>query len=150
MKAAQRSQLVLFQRLMVIGLIGWHGLTYIKNHRSLVTTVTYNPHWHGRGCCAPLMFLQHCFQILTPQCWFRAENCFQPRSTLLKSYALLKFKYCTIYISSSFSRPCQRLRTASKREWDVCWRFQTLNFHFSSFVLNVPLTFLAGKGYERG
>lgn len=64
MKAEQRLLLVLFLRLTVIGLIGGHGLTYIKNYRSLATALS-NPSKHRRGCCADatLMFLQHCFQI---------------------------------------------------------------------------------------
>lgn len=113
----------------------WLTWTDLHKELSLVTTVTYNPSQHGCGCYAdvPLMFLQHCFQISTPECWFR---------TKLFSWNLNLHR--TICIYTSVSRPCQWLCTASKREWDVCWRSQTLNFNFSFFVSNVPLNFLTG------
>lgn len=55
-------------------------------------------------------------------------------------------RHGTTCIPSLFSWPCQRLRAASKREWDLCWRFfRPSIFIFPSFVSNVPLTFFLLK-----
>lgn len=145
-KAEQRSLLVLFQRLMVIGLIGWHGLTYIKNYRSLVTTVTYNPSQHGCGCYAdvPLMFLQYCFQISTPQCWFRAKkkNSFQPEFMILKLYALLKFKFTPYNMYLYFILPTLPTALRGLKEGVRCvLAFSHPQFSFLILCLKCPSNF---------
>lgn len=132
---------------MVIGLIGWHGLTYINSYRSLVTTVTYSPHpQHGCGCWAdaPLMLLQHWFQILMPHRQFTAESCFSVYLMLVKSYALLKFKYLTVLHSCDLAGSSLWV---SKRKWDVLV-FRPSIFLFTTLVSNVPVTFLKGNGYK--
>lgn len=92
---------------------------------------------------APLMLLQHCFQILLLRYWFRAENHLQPEFNLLKSCALLKFKSRIILLHS------RDLASGSvqpqKRKWDVCIFRTSILIFLKTFVSNVPLTFLAGK-----
>ena len=151
MKTEQRSGFVLFQRLMVIGLIGWHGLTYIRNYRSLVTTVTYIPPPQAWVWLLLLMLLW-CSSSIVCRYWCPGAGLeLRTVSSLNSCYRDLSWNLNKAqYVSLLLSRDLAGGSVRPQRGSEMCVGvFRPSIFISSSFVSNVPLTFLAGMRGER-